>query len=340
MKGEDLGEPVWVQPVWSAIGQGLALSSTGFVRAVSYGETKVTVQVEALSASIVLRVNPLIDARIYAAYINQANQNDEMPVPLLADRDGLLRVFVTVDQEHFYEGVPEIRVEFSTGLDEILTQEYTEIRTSFSESSLDFSYDLLVPGEFIQPGLSVIVTYDPMNEFDGLDGRTVLDFDVVEEPLYKQVIVPMISTAHPLVSVENWAEFFTFNSREAREMRTFLPVSETRSEIVIHETVRTDADIRIGNGWDKWLREVVTLRYLEGGEGYYYGRAQTLPYTRGLLGIAYVGEPLVAVGGARGNILAHEVGHNMGIRGHAPCGVRGVDGSFPYPDGNIGQWGC
>ena len=37
--------------------------------------------------------------------------------------------------------------------------------------------------------------------------------------------------------------------------------------------------------------------------------------------------------------LAHEVGHNLGLR-HAPCGgALGTDESYPYPNGSTGVWG-
>ena len=340
--GEDLGSPAWVQPLWSWISsgseQGIAMTSSGYVRALSYGEATITVMVDDLTAMTTLRVNPPIDMRARAVYINQANQNPKDPIPLVADREGLFRLLVVVDEDHYYEGVPEARVTFSTGLDTVLTQAHPLIRDTYAERSLDYSYNLLIPREHVQPGLSAVITYDPADEFDGLGGEERVSFEVLEGPVYRQMVVPFISRPHRRPQITEWARNFTYESNEARELRTFLPISESRTEIIIHETVETNANLNSREGWHQWIQEVSMMRVAEGNPNHYYYGVQHLPYTRGLVGMGYVGNLPVSVGANAGDVMAHEVTHNMGI-GHAPCGVGDPDRRYPYPAGKIGHFG-
>ena len=84
------------------------------------------------------------------------------------------------------------------------------------------------------------------------------------------------------------------------------------------------------------LYQTEAVRVLEGGGGHYMGMMSGA--VTGAGGVAYLG--------GRSNFsqpnsgtVAHELGHNMGLR-HAPCGgAGGPDPSFPYPNGAIGAWG-
>jgi len=91
------------------------------------------------------------------------------------------------------------------------------------------------------------------------------------------------------------------------------------------------------------LSEILALRAADVSSRYYYGVVK-LTYGSGIGGMGYVGGPARTAigydnlpGGA--NVMAHELGHNMG-RQHAPCGGPSwPDPSYPYPGGQIGVWG-
>ncbi|HEV8613455.1 MAG TPA: M66 family metalloprotease, partial [Gemmatimonadales bacterium] len=95
--------------------------------------------------------------------------------------------------------------------------------------------------------------------------------------------------------------------------------------------------------WGTILSELLALRTADASSRYYYGVVK-VSYSSGVAGLGYVG------GSARTamgwdylptgiNIMAHEVGHNMG-RLHAPCGgATGTDPAYPYAGGQIGVWG-
>ena len=338
--GRDLGPPNWTEVFWSSSGQGLQLGADGWVKAVGFGESTVTAQVEEFTATATIRSNPLYELTSHSAYINQVNQNPERPIPLVAGRNGLFRLFLVIDEDHYYEVAPDMRVQFDpVGIDTILTMEAGLIPRGFREDDLAYSYNMVMPKETIVPGLRARVTYDPNSEIHGLSGEEEVLFEVNDLPVHRQTIVPFISTKHPRPPVNNWTRALqTPGHREARHMRLFLPVNEDRIKLTIHETVETDQDLRRGFiAWRAWLGELELIYIVEGAEGHYYG-VQRLPDTTGTKGVAFYRGSRVGVGGALGDTFAHEMGHTMTLR-HAPCNVNNPDRDFPHRDGSIGFWG-
>jgi hypothetical protein len=96
--------------------------------------------------------------------------------------------------------------------------------------------------------------------------------------------------------------------------------------------------------WSFALQELEQLRSIEatGVYTHYYGLIQPLS-SFGIVGVGYVGPPASAMGIYSASdplwkrVMTHELGHNFN-REHAPCRVsgRGVDTSYPYPNGALG----
>ena len=84
------------------------------------------------------------------------------------------------------------------------------------------------------------------------------------------------------------------------------------------------------------MEETEAIRVLEGGGGHYLG-TMAGPVT-GPSGTAFLpGRAGFSI--PQSGTIAHELGHNLGLR-HAPCGGAGdPDPSFPHPDGSAGAWG-
>ena len=338
--GRELGEPIWTQTFWSSAGRGLLITDGGWIKAVGYGESMVTAQVEEFTATATVRTNPSFELTRYAAYINQANQNPEQPIALISGRKGLFRLFIVIDEDHYYEEAPDIRVRFeSVGIDTVLSIAAGTIPRTFREGDLAYSYNLHMPKETIVPGLQAMVTYDPENRIDGISGSEEFSIEVTELPFYRQTIVPFISTKNPNTASIEWAESIaTLDHRDARAMRIFLPVNQDQTEIIVYDPVETDVDLSSGyGGWVSWLEEIDLIWLLDGAKDYYYG-AMKLPSNSAVLGIAYAAGSRVGVGGLDGSTLAHEVGHTMSL-GHAPCRTPDPDPRYPHPNGNIGYWG-
>ena len=113
------------------------------------------------------------------------------------------------------------------------------------------------------------------------------------------------------------------------DTRTLLPIGHL--DVTAHEPVLSSS-----NSAFDLLSQTVALRAMEGGAGYYKGM-MSRPVT-GAGGIARL-PGRSSFSRPHGDILAHELGHNLNLR-HAPCGgAGGPDRSYPYTDGSIGAWG-
>ena len=276
-------------------------------------------------------------------HLNQATQNRDGSVSLIAGRPALLRVFPVADQVTCLE--LSVRVTLTRGNDvvfeRLIPPDGECIPTSVDESTLTGSYNVEIPGSAIQPGVEMVVELDPEGVIPlaqesraryPADGAMALD--VVELPPYRIILVPTISRALPDWAVLDWVRGVNPDSEQMRLGRTILPVGDM--EVKVRETYITSLDLTNTGLRVSWLSEIRLLYEQEGRRGYYYGVASQ--NVVGLAGLANAGHP-VSVGPDVDYIYTHEVGHSMNLK-HAPCGgALGTDPQYPYDDGSIGVWG-
>lgn len=341
-----VGAPSWAPPVWTVSDpRALVIAPNGDLDAMRGGALGVNASVAGLETKTGLRINPR-SVRLAAPviYLNQAIQNPEASVPLIAGREALLRVFVAGDQVSFYR--PHVRATFYLDGEVVRSEkigpESEVLSDSVEEGRLDRSYEALVPRELVRPGLELVVDLDTegaVPQSTGSEtripavGRTRLN--VVEMPVLDQTFVPTLLTRTPDERVFDWTRDLNPESPQLQMTRTLLPVGDM--QVTVHDTYETDADLTTPGGWDQYLREIRALRSMEGGRGYYYGVVQ-LPEGSVWGGVGYIGYP-VSVGRPRADTYAHELGHNTSLR-HAPCGdALGTDPRFPYEGGSSGMWG-
>ena len=341
--GEVIEIPEWRNPLWENRTPDIIRTVQNRVRAVSNGQGQINAHLAGVTTTGYIYVNPLWDVTATAAYITQAAQNPKNPLPLVAGRKGLLRIFVTQDEFHRYKP-PAIRVSLFNGrpvMDTVLTQPDQIIPPELDESNLNLSYDLLVPGELVIPGLSAQITYDPEDEQRGIGGEEVIEFEVYKLYHFVQRLVPVISTADRSRDPTEWVVAQNDSSPDMQMSKWALPISD---RTIIHsEPFITDLDPGGSTAnfqdWIDLLRELYVLKWNARTRDYFYGVVETA-YTYGVVGIALprVG---ISTGIADPETHAHELGHNWYLA-HAPCGnpmPSGISEDYPYEDGSIGRWG-
>ena len=286
-----------------------------------------------------------------SVYLTQAVQSWDDPVPLLAGKPALLRVFVTAPPEAAVT-VPDVRVTFhvnGTERHSVLVAARTQlIPSEVTEGDLKLSINAEVPDWLIVPGLEMVIEIDPERTLDPAlgvtkripeEGRMAVDVRAV--PPLQLTLVPLLPESEAdssiVESVLAMAEDPDGHELLA-DVRTLLPITELA--VTAHGPVATSFQDPF-----RLIRETDAMRLMEGGSGYWMGIIQPPPRTGGTdwyyllpAGVAYTGgQTSVAI--RQASVIAHELGHNLSLA-HAPCGrPRGVDPWFPYPIGNTGAWG-
>lgn len=278
-------------------------------------------------------------------YLTQSVQTPSGSVRLVANRPTLLRAFVTAGQPGgFFE--PEV-VALFTGSegDEVhrvaMTRHANEIPVEVDEGDLELSYNAVIPGEIIVPGVQMVVEVDPEGALPlTADSETRFpregsdSLNVVPVSAMHLTLVPVITTAEPDTSVLSWVRDISAESPQVGLLKHAFPFAEF--SVRAREPYYTSQNLTTNIGRSALFGELEAVRATEGGTGYYYGVVANMGG-----GIAGLGQlpGWVSIGIRRRTTLAHEVGHNLSLR-HAPCGgPAGVDPDFPYPDGSIGVWG-
>ena len=287
------------------------------------------------------RVAPCVEESPSEAYLVQAVQSREFPVPLVAGKEALLRVFVTA-REATNAGMPPVRTRFYHDSREAHVAEIagtsTPIPTAVDESSLSGSANAGIPGHVVQPGLEMVIEVDPDGTLDpalGVAKRIPetgrLEVDVREMPPFDLTLIPFVWSATRDSSMVDLTRAMAedIGAHEMFGDLHLLPIGEMR--VTAHEPVLSSS-----NSAGVLLRQTAAIRAMEGGTGHFMGM-MGWPVT-GARGVAY--RPgRSSFSGPFTSTIAHEIGHNLDLR-HAPCGgAGGPDPSFPYSDGSIGAWG-
>ena len=288
------------------------------------------------------RISACTDGEPPMAYLTQAVQSREFPVPLVAGEPALLRVFPTARQATS-AGIPATRARFYVDGREIHVENIpgksAPIPTHLDESSLSKSANAEIPAEAILPGLEMVIEVDPDGTLDpelGIakripeTGRAAVDVRAM--PLFDLTLIPFIWTETHDSSVVDLVGAMARdpeNHEMLRETRTLLPVADLH--VTAHEPVLSTTN----DGFE--LRaNAQAIRAMEGGTGHTMGMIPRPARRAG--GVAFIGTR-VSFSIPSATTMAHELGHNMSLY-HAPCGAAGgPDPSFPYPDGSIGAWG-
>ncbi len=292
-----------------------------------------------------LRVARCASDSASVAYLTQAVQSLEHPVPLVAGEKALLRVFV-IAASPTTAVIPPVRARFYVDGTEIHIAEVpartATIPTEVYEGDLSRSSNAEIPAQVVRPGLEMVVEIDPEGTLDpglGVASRIPetgrMAVDVQEMPALHLTVIPFLWNPDP-----HWEAVETAEAMEADPQghdllwhtRTLLPIGDF--EVTAHAPVLTSTSY---DEWSPLMGQTEAIRAIEGGTGHYMGTISR-PGREGQAGQAQ--RPgRVFISRLNPTTMAHELGHNLSLY-HAPCGgAGGPDPAFPTPDGSIGAWG-
>jgi hypothetical protein len=351
---------------WSSSAPAVAtVTPAGQITTVAIGTTDIIATSGSLSGSARLEVfgsdpNLTLDN----LYATQVVQRFDGSVPLVVGGNPVLvNVFGTLDRP-FSTGsaIPRVRIEIFAGTTLVQTDEraMTGPATPQVNPAVPL-HQVVFPGSMVQPGLRIRATINPggnpveASQSDNVWPRSgTLALAVQAVPPLLLHFVPILLTnggSVGAVSAANLPEYLN----ATRQMH---PVSSVDADIGAVFTT----DVVFGTGtelaWTTILQQLDLLRVLEGSPRYYVG---ALRPPAGVSSVQYGGfgyipsspqssgpntrtAVLVGVGWFNRSrqtteLVAHELGHNMGRR-HSPCGgAASPDRLYPYPGGAIGVVG-
>lgn len=281
----------------------------------------------------------------WAAYLTQAVQSREYPVPLVAGNDALLRVFPTAVRATV-AGLPPVRATFYLDGAEAHRVEIagssTPVPTAIDEGSLEKSANADIPGSVVLPGLEMVVDIDPDGTLDpelGVARRIPetgrLPVRVVDIPNLDFTLVPFLYDEDPDSAVVGLVAEVAA-SPDGHEllslMRTVLPVSSVTA--TAHEPVWTSTNVAV-----ELFTETLLIRVAEQGSRW-AGLSRYMGMMSGPVvgGEEAYGSARVAFAIPNDTAVARTIGVITNLR-PAPCGEAQPDPYYPYEDGSIGAWG-
>lgn len=297
-----------------------------------------------------------LDLWIDAVHLNQGSQYLRGGVSGIAGRPGLLRVVALADDPNTV--TPSVRIRLYEGgapvLDEIVAPQAAGVPTGpqFDLADATLTWDLPIPANVAAADLSVVAEFDESggavdvvggNNRYPAAGEALLDV----EPLapFRVVFLPIESTVTGQVAQVDATNMGAYLDTT----RTHLAVAEVDPSL--HSVYTTEYDLGdYQSGWLPLLNDLLALRFAEGAtDEYYHGMVPRAGLSPPVGGVAYVpgspGSPyrvglsLDAPFESAKETVAHELGHNLGLR-HAPgCGAGNPDPGFPTTDGSLEEVG-
>ena len=259
------------------------------------------------------------------AYLNQAAQDVGGDVPLVAGRQALLRIFATADRANNFRPRAEATF-FLNGREahraEMEFPSLQGIPAVPDQGRLDRSFNTVIPGQVLVPGVEMVINVDPDSIVPRAAGSVVrvpaqgrLSLDVRAMPPMELTVVPVLVANSPDSSVLTWTSAIAtqgINHADVVAMRNMLPVGDLT--VTVREPyIIARAPVSVWD-WGSLALQMKVLRRAENATGTYYA---TTPRTTGTVaGAALLSEP-ASVGRPNRHTFIHELGHTMSLR-HVP----------------------
>ncbi|MCE2397673.1 MAG: hypothetical protein J4F34_01320 [Gemmatimonadetes bacterium] len=284
---------------------------------------------------------PLSQCAPAAAYLTQAVQSREHPVPLVAREDALLRAFVTAANPGGHT-MPRVVARLYRDGDEVYEADIpagsNPLPDSIDESILKASANAVIPGRVVRPGLELVVEVDPdgtLHDSVGVTRRIPADgrlaIEVLEAPRFDLTLIPFLYEPDPDSSIiGRVGEMAADEDDHDLLQQTAYLLGVEEMDVTDHSPVEVSS-----RSASRVLSETEAIRALEGGTGHWMGM---MPWFSDVGGVAYL-PGWTSASRPYSAVIVHELGHNFSLP-HAPCGgAPGPDPDFPDPRGRIGAWG-
>ena len=278
-----------------------------------------------------------------AAYLTQAVQSRDHPVPLVEREESLLRAFVTATNPGSHT-MPRVVARFYRDDEEVhkadIPASSNPIPKEIDESSLKASANAVIPDSVVRPGLELVVEVDPdstLHDSVGVVRRIPakgrLAVRVLETPRFNLTVIPFLYEPDPDSSIIETVKAMADEEDEHELLNQAIHLLAVGDmQVTAHSPVEVSS-----NSAYHVLGVTGYIRAVEGGTGHWKGMMSRW-FSGGILGLGYV-PGWVSVSTTDGGVITHELGHNFSLS-HAPCGgAGGPDPEFPEPDGSIGAWG-
>lgn len=299
-----------------------------------------------------------LDLSIEGIHLTQVTQRFDGGVPLVRDRDGLVRVFVKANQIN--SAAPSVRVKFinTTGtLVATIPAPVSSVPTTIDEANGQTSWNVSVPGSVIQPGLQILAELDPGNTVPEATrdnniyppSGTPLIQNVRTLQPYRVTLVPVLQNSNGRqgdvtnANLETWLS----HARKVYPLASGTGGLDATARSVYTTSITIPATYDAN--WTTLASEIAALRATEGSTRYYFGGIK-IDYSGSFgTGVAANIPSQAAIGvdssginsqnpnlTNRAGTFAHEMGHCLGLS-HAPCGgAGGPDPQYPYMGAKIG----
>jgi hypothetical protein len=349
-------------------GQPLTLSSQ------TTGQITFTVPPGATSGSLVLSssggsvtrsftvnmASTTLDLHVDRLQLTQSTQTLDNTVPIVAGKNGLIRVFLVANQAN--TATPTVQVTLLNnglpvaGYPKGISSVRSDVPTTVDEASLGASWNLTVPGtDLTTPlgtGYALQALVDPGSAIPEADTTN----NTLQVPLSGAVVPSFKTTLYPVVLSSGIGDITEANKDAwVARLAKMYPVAGVDVTVGAAFTPSSSTLTSDSSAWSTLLNELATKHQADGASDRYYFGAVKVSYGSGIAGIGYVPSSSSSGfaqrtalgwdksgyqdGGNFPEVFAHETGHNMG-RQHSPCGsVEGADPGYPYSGGLIGVWG-
>jgi hypothetical protein len=269
----------------------------------------------------------------------------------VAGRPALLRVFISLTGSSSLNGISARVRRLVGGVEQNqMTVGPQTVYAATSEANLAHTYNFSLPAGWLTANSSYVVEVDSGNvvgETNEANNRYpavgAQPFGAQSLPALNVVIVPVsYKGILPPTADLNYLTWMPYK---------VYPAPQINYSVHAPYSYYGDLSAPNGAGWSTLLGEIHSLHASEAPASTVYFALVDSILADGcaggcIAGIGYIGWRS-SVGfagwpGARNEAsptFTHEMGHNFGRR-HAPCGgPSGVDGSYPYANALIGQWG-